>query len=333
MSPFRGVFPVLVTPFDQDGSIDFPSLDRCVEFCMTSGAAGVVTLVNASEFTTIADDERTAITRRVVDVAAHQVPVVVGVAAATARQAASFAAGARAAGADAVMAMAPTVRAASRAQVKEYFTAVAASAELPVFVQNYHGYPAAQLSTELVAELVVGIDGVDYVKEEALPAGQRMTDIIDRCGSALLGIMGGLAGRFVIDEFLRGATGTMPACEIVDVHVALWQSLERGEVDRARQILSRALPLLMLEWLYGATVYKEVLRRRGVIASSTVREPGAATLDARDRRELTALLELLRNDFASNAPTSGALDGDSAPAPAARTEVAAGSGKNGSAVA
>ena len=328
MSPFRGVFPVLVTPFAGDGSIDFPSLDRCVEFCITAGAGGLVTLVNASEFTTIADDERAAITRRVVDVAAGQVPVVVGVSSATARQAASHAAGARAAGADAVMAMAPIVRQATRAQVKDYFAAIASAAELPVFVQNYHGYPAAQLSTELVSELVSTIDGVDYVKEEALPAGQRMTDIIDRCGSALLGIMGGLAGRFVVDEFLRGATGTMPACEIVDVHVELWQSLERGEVDRARQILSRALPLLMFEWLYGATVYKEVLRRRGVISNATVREPGTATLDARDRRELTALLELLRNDFSSHQPAVAALEGDAAPA-----EVASGSGKNGSAVA
>ena len=52
-----------------------------------------------------------------------------------------------------------------------------------------------------------------------------------------------------------------------------------------------------MEWLYGAAVYKEVLRRRGIIDHATVREPGAAALDAQDHRELDALLELLRDDL------------------------------------
>jgi dihydrodipicolinate synthase/N-acetylneuraminate lyase len=299
---FRGVYPVLVTPFDPEGDLDLDSLDRCVEFCLAAGAHGVVALVNASEFTTLTDPDRRRITERVVGTVAHQVPVVLGVSAPTSRLASSYASEAKSAGVDSVIAMPPYVRAASRSQVADYYRAIAQASGLPVFIQNYHGYPASQLSVELIGELVSTIDGVDYVKEEALPPGPRMSELLLQAGDALQGVMGGFAGRFMIDEFLRGACGTMPACEIVDVHVAIWRALEAGDVDTARAVHGRALPLLNMEWLYGAAVYKEVLRRRGIIASATVREPGALSLDRRDSDELDAVLALLKDQFISHQP-------------------------------
>ena len=72
--------------------------------------------------------------------------------------------------------------------------------------------------------------------------------------------MGGFAGRFVIDEFVAGSCGTMPACEVDDVHVAIWRALEAGDIDSARDLHARALPLLNIEYLYGPAIYKEVLR-------------------------------------------------------------------------
>jgi 4-hydroxy-tetrahydrodipicolinate synthase len=89
----------------------------------------------------------------------------------------------------------------------------------------------------------------------------------------------------------------MPACEVVDVHVAIWRALEAGNVDAARDLHTRALPLLNIEYLYGPAIYKEVLRLRGVITTSAVRDPGAAHLDARDREELDAILHRMRDMF------------------------------------
>ena len=109
----RGVYPVLVTPFDEHGEVDLAGLERCVAFCLEAGAHGVVALVNASEFTTLSDAERSRIADRVVRAVAGQVPVVLGVSAGTARLAAGYAVEARTAGADAVIAMPPFVRAAS----------------------------------------------------------------------------------------------------------------------------------------------------------------------------------------------------------------------------
>src|SRR5690606_18019152 len=84
--------------------------------------------------------------------------------------------------------------------------------------------------------------------------------------------------------------GTMPACEVTDAHVLIWDALERGDEDEARRLHTQLLPLLNYEAMYSFTIYKEVLVRRGVIASARTRVPGAGTLDAENHRELDRLL-------------------------------------------
>src|SRR5665811_1245664 len=100
----------------------------------------------------------------------------------------------------------------------------------------------------------------------------------------------GHTGRYLLEEYRRGACGTMPACEVADAHVLVWEALERRDETEARRLHTRLLPLLNFEAMYSFTVYKEVLLRRGVIASARTRVAGAGHLDAESRRELDLLL-------------------------------------------
>lgn len=297
MAQFRGVFTIPVTPFDSAGNLDEESLQRCVEFCIQAGAHGLVCPVNASEFSSLTDQERLRVAEIVTETAAHRIPVVIGVTGATSHHAALFARHAGEIGADAVIAMPPYVKKASPAEITTYFQVVAASAGLPVFIQNYPAPIGTPLSASFLAELVQTIDGLEYIKEETSPPGHVITAILQAAGPRLKGVMGGMAGRFLLDEYRRGSCGTMPACEVTDVHVALWNALEAGDEEGAREIFNRLLPLLNMEWLYGATVYKEVLRRRGVIATATLRGPGMSTLDALDHHELDRILADVSTSF------------------------------------
>jgi dihydrodipicolinate synthase/N-acetylneuraminate lyase len=285
----RGVFTIPVTPFSADGALDEGSLRRCVEFCVEAGAHGIVAPVNASEAPFLSDDER----KRVIEVSAETVarrrPVVAGVSGVTSRQAVELARHARAVGADAVIAMPPYVRKAGTGELSAYFRAIAQEG-LPVFIQHFPPPIGTPMSAGFLAQLLREIDGVDYMKEESLPAGHMMSAVIDAAGPALKGVMGGMAGRFLLDEYRRGACGTMPACEVTDVDVAIWERLEAGDLSGARRVHNRLLPLLNLEWLYGVSVYKEILVRRGVIASAAMRDPGAYPLDGSDLAELDAIL-------------------------------------------
>ena len=76
---FMGVYTIPVTPFHEDGSIDFDSLKRCVEFCLECGTHGIVMPVNASEFFTLSDSERVRVITAGVEANGNAVPFVAGV--------------------------------------------------------------------------------------------------------------------------------------------------------------------------------------------------------------------------------------------------------------
>jgi 4-hydroxy-tetrahydrodipicolinate synthase len=286
---FRGVFTIPCTPFTESGELDEESLRREVRFCLAAGAHGLVAPVNASEFTSLSDDERRRVAVLLVEEAAGRVPVVIGVTGGSSAIAAGFARHAREIGADAVIAMPPHIRKASPREIESYYRTVAEAAALPVFLQGFMPPVGTPMSAELMARLLREIEHVDYVKEETIPAGQVMTQLIAQAGSSLRGVMGGMAGRYLLDEHRRGACGTMPACEITDLHVALWNRLEAADEEGARELFNRMLPLLNYEALFGATLYKEVLYRRGVIHCAATRG-AVGPLDAFDHRELDAIL-------------------------------------------
>jgi 4-hydroxy-tetrahydrodipicolinate synthase len=113
----------------------------------------------------------------------------------------------------------------------------------------------------------------------------------------MLGIMGGKAGKYIVEEFKRGAVGNMPACEIADVHVKIWNHCENGKFEAAQNMLDIVQPLLNFEAIYGSYSYKEVLRRRGVISSVYSRSVNELGLDAFDHKELDRILEPVKPLF------------------------------------
>lgn len=288
-APFRGVFTIPCTPFTESGELDEESLRREVRFCLDAGAHGLVAPVNASEFSSLTDAERQRVATLLVEESAGRAPVVIGVTGASEEIAVFHARHAREIGADAVIAMPPHVRKAPAAEIESYYRAVAAAARLPVFLQDFPAPIGTPMSAELMARMLREIEHVEYVKEETIPAGQVMTRLFALAGDALRGVMGGMAGRYLLDEYRRGACGTMPACEITDLHVALWNLLEAGDESGARTLFNRMLPLLNYEALFGATLYKEVLYRRGIIRCPRTRG-AVGPLDRFDHRELDALL-------------------------------------------
>ncbi|HET8523400.1 MAG TPA: dihydrodipicolinate synthase family protein, partial [Thermomicrobiales bacterium] len=272
---FRGVFAIPPTPFDDAGNVDEPSLRRCVDFCVAAGAHGIVAPVNASEAIALTDQERLRVAEILVEQTAGRVPVIVGVSGISTAASVLYSTHAADAGADAVMAMPPYVKHAPADEIPDFYTAVAQAARgLPVWIQDYVAPVGTPMAPSLLARLLRDIPGVDFIKEETTHAPQVVSAVREIAGDSLKGVMGGMAGRHLLEEFRRGACGTMPACEVTDAHVKVWNALDRGDEEEARRLHTQLLPLLNFEAMYSFTVYKEVLVRRGIIASARTRVPG-----------------------------------------------------------
>lgn len=292
---WRGIFTILLTPFNEDLSLDEESLRREVDFVLAAGAHGIVTPVNTSEFALLADEERRRLAEIVIHQAKGRVPVVIGTAASNAITAEALTRHAREAGAAGVIAMPPYVVRLPWDRVREYYARIGrAAGGLPVVVQNVGGSGesvGAPLRAEEIARLAEEVPGVQYVKEETVPCTHRISELLRVAGNRLSGVFGGTGGRYLVDELKRGSCGLMSACHLVDAQVRVYDLLRDGNEEEARAAWIRQLPTQNLWSLLGLSVPKEVLRRRGVFRTTLCRRPATA-LDADDHAELDKALSL-----------------------------------------
>ncbi len=289
----RGIFPVLQTPLDANGELDTDSLRRQVAFCIEGGAHGLVYPALGSELQYLSDRERQQLVEVVIGEAAGQVPVVVAVSAPSAAIAVEHARHAARAKANAVMALPPYISPGSPDEILDYYRQIGRAADLPVFVQN----AAPGVSADFLLRLLNEVENIRYIKEEAHPSAHNLSRVVQAAGDRCDGVFGGAFGRWMLSEMRRGACGFMPAAEVVDVYVQVWDAFQSGDEAMARSIFNRILPLINLLMLIGLRVSKEVLVRRGVFKTSLMRWTGSLALDDDDQRELDAVLDDLRPLF------------------------------------
>ncbi|MCH7969599.1 MAG: dihydrodipicolinate synthase family protein [Chloroflexi bacterium] len=297
-SQFRGVYAIPVTPFNEDLSVDWESLRKCIAFSLEAGAHGIVVPVNASEGPYLTDDERKQVLKVAVEVVDGAVPVVGGVSGTSTAQSVALTEVAADLGVDSIMAMPPN--GATSSIMWDHYVAIAEAGQLPVWIQNNKPPAGPVVPTEMMVRMLNEVEYVDYVKEESNLPGQVMTELFAQAGGAIKGIMGGMGGRYLVDEYRRGSCGTMPAGHITDAHVKLWDALEAGGMDddglqvvtdEARNIWEHMIPSLNFEFMFGANAYKAAYWRRGIIKTPLTRNPANKALDKFDYEELDRILD------------------------------------------
>lgn len=301
-SPFRGVFTIAATVFDEDLEVDWDGFRSIVDFCVGCHAHGIAWPLNASGFPVLTDVERLEGMRLLVEQTAGRIPVVLGVQGVSTKHAAAFARHAAKVGADAVIAMAPYVQPLEDEDaIVAYYRVIGEEAGLPVIIQNHAR--GSVLSIDTMIRILNEVEQVCYIKEETFPVTHKITALIEQGGDKLLGVFGGAGGRYLLQEYPRGVAGQMPGCHVTDVVVRLWNALEAGDRDEAKRIFGLMSPLFSLEALKGAS-YTEVLRRRGVISGTRTRlSVGTPREDAHDYAALDDCLRDLEPLFTwSNGP-------------------------------
>lgn len=276
----RGLIPVLATPFAANGDLDADGLRRLVEFQQWCGVDGVAVFGFASEGFTLTAAERDTILRVTDKELAPDAPLVAGVNATATRPAVEQALACADAGASALMVIPPYQVKPSAAQIVDFYGSVAAESGLPVMVQDAPGSTGVTMPVDLITELST-LDGVTAVKIEPQPTVPKIGAVVDATGPDFL-VLGGQNALFALDEYERGAVGTMPACEFADALAAVLRDADRAGFDRL-------LPLIRFGLQPGLawSVHKHVLVRRGVLDSPAVRSPARdadpGTLAALDR--------------------------------------------------
>jgi len=292
----QGIYPILATPFHDDGSLDIESQVRLVHHLLEAGAHGLGLFGNASEGYALMPGERVELLKLVVKEVNGRVPLVVSSGHTGTDAAVRLSVEAQDLGADALMVLPPYFLKPDADGLMFYFDAISKAVRIPIMVQDAPLMTQVNMPAALLARMGREIENVRYVKAEAPPTAPKVSAILQAANASLV-VFGGLNGHFFIEEAERGARGTMPASDMIEFYCDIWRRLEAGDRAGAWRVFRRAMPMMRFELQpgMGVSAVKHSLVAAGVLRSARVRHPAVA-LNADSLRELAWLRELIQQD-------------------------------------
>jgi 4-hydroxy-tetrahydrodipicolinate synthase len=292
----KGVYVIAATPFHDDGRIDFESIDRLVDFYLKCGVHGMTVLGVMGEFQKLSESETIDVARRFIATAKGRIPTIVGVSNPGTAQLVKISRASMEAGAAGVMVM-PMAGLKTDEAVLGYMRGVLKElgTSIPVCVQDYPQLSGVYFSAGCFLQMVDEFPQVVMFKHEEAPGLRKLSAIRRACdGNArrYISILCGNGGIHLPQEYRRGADGAMTGFAFPDMMVRMHALFAAGKADEAEDLYDLYLPILRHELQpgIGLALRKEILRRRGAIASAAVRAPG---LDRDDITELDQFLTRL----------------------------------------
>ncbi|MEO8908362.1 MAG: dihydrodipicolinate synthase family protein [Microbacteriaceae bacterium] len=287
-----GVCHIMITPFTDDQSIDYEGIKGVVAAAISAGSTAVVPLAIMGEAHKLLDTERRAVLEAVVAAANGETAVIAGISSESTFVAAARAREAETAGVDCVM-MAPPRNSLVGSGLLKHYANVAMASSLPLVVQDEPVSTNVRLVPDFFAELSA-VPGIIAAKVEDPPSPQKITAI--RSAAPDLACFGGLGGVSFLEELQRGACGTMTGFGYPRILVDVHRAHLAGDRDKAREIFYHYLPIIRFEAQLGTggvAIRKALFAERGIIGSSTERDPSHA-IDDQTLIELRELIDALQ---------------------------------------
>ena len=266
--PLRGIFPIAQTPFTESNKLDLDSLVEELRFIDRGRVHGFVWPQLASEWDTLSEAERLEGAEAIAFTGKKLRPaIVIGVQGPNVAAAVKYAKHAAKVGANAIISLPPSNQDDPKALL-EYYKEVGSATELPLFVQA-----VGKMSVDSILEMYRNIPTLRYVKDEAGQPLARIRTLREKSNDQLK-IFTGSHGRTLIDEMIRGFSGSMPAASFADIYAAAWDLWHDGKKREAVETFGNAALLIHEVSTYDEGM-KYILCLRGVF--KTYRLRGQAT--------------------------------------------------------
>ncbi len=288
-----GIYPIVPTPFDATGRLDFPSIERLTSFLADRGVQGAAILGVMGEAHKMTASEQ----EQVVDAFRKHLPdglqLVVGVRAAGTDIAVGMARTAAKYQPDALLVGPPPVQ--NDDTIFGYYKRISEAVDVPLILHDYPAATGILMSPELIARLYHELETVQYIKLEDPPTGLKMAKVRKLAGEDLK-VFGALGGAYAFEELDRGAVGIMTGFGYPEFLVDLYQRYQSGDIDGSARVMYDISPLIRWEFQpkLGVSMRKHILVKRGVFETAFVRHPGAEA-DDKTLEHLDRILANLRD--------------------------------------
>lgn len=286
---FKGVIVALVTPFSDDGRIDFPTLDSLVDQLLERGVDGFVPTGTTGESATLSHEEHLAVIERVVRRVRNRVPVIAGTGSNSTSEAIALTRGAQAAGAHAALLITPYYNRPTQEGLFEHFKAIHDATDIPLILYNIPSRTAVQMDPETIGRLadlprIIGI-------KEATSSVSFVTQMMRAVPREFLVLSGD--DLFTLPLLALGGCGVVSVAAhlVPETLKEMVRAFENGNTEEARRIHHELAPLIEALFLEtNPAPIKEALHLLGLLPSPTLRLPLVRVKES-TRRRLSEILK------------------------------------------
>ncbi len=165
MAIFTGAGVALITPFREDGSINYDKLDELIDYHCENGTDSIIVCGTTGEASTLSEEEHMACIKFAVERAKKRIPVIAGAGSNATYTTIDMSREACAYGVDGLLIVTPYYNKATQKGLVAHYKAVAREAKAPIIMYNIAGRTGLNMAPETVAELVRDVDNIVGVKE------------------------------------------------------------------------------------------------------------------------------------------------------------------------
>lgn len=165
MAIFKGSGVAIVTPFHEDGSINYDMLDQLIDYHCEKGTDSIIICGTTGESATMTEEEHLECVKFTIDQVKGRVPVIAGTGSNCTRTAIDMSKEAAEYGADGLLLVTPYYNKATQAGLIAHYTAVAREAKAPIIMYSVASRTGCNIEPATVAALVKNVDNIVGVKE------------------------------------------------------------------------------------------------------------------------------------------------------------------------
>ncbi|MEM6481585.1 MAG: dihydrodipicolinate synthase family protein [Pseudomonadota bacterium] len=294
---FDGIWTPIVTPYHDDFSINEKALAETVELLINASVNGIISAGTTGEYYAQSFEERISTARRIKDLIAGRVPLVVGTGAIRTEESIEYAKAAKELGADAVLVATPPYAVPTGREIALHALAVDRAVNLPVMLYNYPGRMGVNMDEETLDRLGRSPNFCG-IKESSGDINRLHMIARDY---PHLGLLCGMDDQ-ALEFFAWGARGWVCAGSnfAPEAHIALYRAcVLDGDFSRGRAIMSAMMPLMRVLEQGGKFIQciKHGLSMRGIDAGPP-RKP-LQPLNKDDRRALEEVVRTMNTAIAA----------------------------------
>lgn len=239
-----GIVVAMVTPFNEDETLDEGALRAVVRFLVGKGVHGLFPGGSQGEFFSLNSEERRRVLEVTIEEANGRAFVIAHTGAITTREAVALTQHAESAGADAVAAMTPFFLQPSQDELFQYYADMAASTSLPVMAYNNPGRTGVGLPPATVARIAHEVPNFNGIKDSSGDLTQ-LAEYIRLCPPDFRAFIG--RDSLIYGALMYGAAGAVAATANVaaPLAVGIYDAVQAGDLDRACDLQRKLAPVRM----------------------------------------------------------------------------------------